>query len=96
MDLGALLAMIVTQGINTVEDNSLDLATAGTGGLNLKSFKDAAIEKALSEIGAELHAQYMLAYRPTGTDPAGYHEIKVEVSRRGLKVRSRPGYYITP
>ncbi|HEV8384487.1 MAG TPA: VWA domain-containing protein [Candidatus Acidoferrales bacterium] len=96
MDLGALLAMIVTQGINTVEDSSLDLATAGTGGLNLKSFKDAAIEKALSEIGAELHAQYMLAYRPTGTDPAGYHEIKVEVSRRGLRVRSRPGYYITP
>jgi VWFA-related protein len=96
LDLGALLAWLVTQGANAVGDNSLDLATAGTGGMNVATLKDSSIDKAISEIGAELHAQYTLAYRPTGTEPAGYHEIKVQVARSGLKVRSRPGYYITP
>jgi hypothetical protein len=96
MDLMNLLVWLVSNAANTVGDSSLDLATAGTGGRNVPSFKDASIEKAISEIGGELHAQYTLSYRPTGTDPAGYHEIKVEVSRRGLNVRSRPGYYITP
>jgi hypothetical protein len=37
----------------------------------------------------------VLSYRPTNTDAGGYHEIKVElVDRKGLKVRSRPGYYL--
>ncbi len=96
MDLMNLLVWLVSNAANAAGDSSLDLATAGTGGLNVTSFKDSSIENAISKIGAELHAQYTLAYRPTGTDPAGYHEIKVEVSRRGLNVRSRPGYYITP
>jgi len=29
-----------------------------------------------------------------GTNPAGFHEIKITVDRPGLKVRSRPGYYL--
>jgi hypothetical protein len=37
-----------------------------------------------------------LTYRPTGTDPVGYHEIKVQVRRPGLTVRARPGYYLAP
>jgi hypothetical protein len=31
---------------------------------------------------------------PSGTNEAGYHEIKVTVKKEGLKVRARPGYYI--
>jgi VWFA-related protein len=96
LDLMSLLILLVTRAANAVGDNALDLATMGTGGLNVATFKDASIENAISKIGAELHAQYTLTYRPTGTDPAGYHEIKVAVARRGVTVRSRPGYYIAP
>ena len=96
MDLMKLLVLLVSRAANAVGDNALDLAAMGTGGLNVATFKDEAIETAISKIGAELHAQYTLTYRPTGTEPAGYHEIKVAVSRRGLTVRSRPGYYIAP
>jgi len=96
IDYMALLIWLVSQAGNAVGANSLDLATLGTGGLNVATLKDASIETALSKIGAELHAQYTLTYRPTGTDPVGYHEIKVEVARRGVTVRSRPGYYVTP
>jgi VWFA-related protein len=95
-DLMGLLVWLVTRGVNTVSDNALDLATLGTGGFNVSTFKDASIETAISKIGAELHAQYTLTYRPTGADPTGYHTIKVQVARRGVTVRSRPGYYIAP
>jgi VWFA-related protein len=96
MDLMNLLILLVTRAANAVGDNALDLATMGTGGLNVGTFKDASIENAISAIGAELHAQYTLTYRPTGTDPAGYHEIKVDVARKGVTVRSRPGYFVAP
>ncbi len=96
LDLMSLLIWLVQSAANTVGDNALDLATMGTGGLNVGTFKDASIENAISAIGAELHAQYTLTYRPTGTDPAGYHEIKVDVARKGVTVRSRPGYFVAP
>jgi VWFA-related protein len=96
LDLMNLLIWLVTRAANLVGDNALDLATMGTGGLNVGTFKDASIENAISAIGAELHAQYTLSYRPTGTDPAGYHEIKVDVARKGVTVRSRPGYFVAP
>jgi VWFA-related protein len=96
LDLMSLLIWLVTRAANLVGDNALDLATMGTGGLNVGTFKDASIENAISTIGAELHAQYTLSYRPTGTDPAGYHEIKVAVARPGVTVRSRPGYFVAP
>jgi hypothetical protein len=72
------------------------VATTATGGEHLSTFKDRSIEKAMDQIGGELHAQYSISFSPAGTDPTGYHEIKVEVSRPGLKVRARPGYYLPP
>jgi VWFA-related protein len=95
-DLFALIAWIVSRALDATGENSLELATAGTGGMHVATFKDASIEQAISKIGAELHAQYTLTYRPTGTDPTGYHDIKVQVSDPKLDVRARPGYYVAP
>ncbi|HYL11125.1 MAG TPA: VWA domain-containing protein [Candidatus Acidoferrales bacterium] len=81
---------------NEVKDHALEVATTATGGAHLSTFKDRSIEKAMDQIGGELHAQYTISFSPAGTDPTGYHEIKVEVSRPGLKVRARPGYYLPP
>jgi hypothetical protein len=72
------------------------VACTATGGAHLPTYKDRSIEKAIDEIGGELHSQYTVSYAPTGTDAIGYHEIKVDVDRRNLKVRTRPGYYIAP
>jgi VWFA-related protein len=96
IDLLALVAWMVQRAANAVGQNSLELATVATGGMHLATFRDRSIEKAVDQIGGELHAQYSLSYRPAGTDPIGYHEIKVQVGRPGLKVRARPGYYIAP
>jgi VWFA-related protein len=79
-----------------LKGNPLELATAGTGGLHLATYKDRSIEKAIDEIGGELHSQYSVSYTPTGTDATGYHEIKVTVNSKALKIRARPGYYIAP
>jgi VWFA-related protein len=76
--------------------NPLEVATAGTGGAHLATFKDRSVEKAIDEIGGELHSQYSVSYIPTGTNDMGYHEIKVTVAKNGLKVRARPGYYVAP
>ena len=94
------LLQAVIWAIQHVKDNvtahPLALAATATGGAHLSTFKDRSIEKALDEIGGELHSQYSISYAPSGTDQTGYHEIKVRVDRNGLKVRARPGYYIAP
>jgi VWFA-related protein len=79
-----------------INGNPLEVATAGTGGAHLATFKDRSVEKAIDEIGGELHSQYSVSYTPTGTNDMGYHEIKVTLAKNGLKVRARPGYYVAP
>jgi VWFA-related protein len=79
---------------NKITDHALELAATATGGEHVAAFKNRSIEKAIDEIGGELHAQYSLSYVPSGTNQAGYHDIKVTVKKEGLKVRARPGYYL--
>jgi VWFA-related protein len=79
-----------------VKDRPLEVATTATGGAYLSTFKDRSIEKAIDEIGGELHAQYTISYTPTDGRDLGYHEIKVQLVRKDLKVRARPGYYVAP
>ncbi len=96
IDLMPLVIWLVKTGKNAVGPNSLAIASKATGGLHVNVKRDGAIQKAMDEIGGELHAQYTLAYRPSGEDLTGYHEIKVVVDRPGVDVRTRPGYYIPP
>ena len=96
IDVMALAIWVVQHAEAAVKERPLEVATAATGGLYKSTVKDASIEKAIDEIGGELHAQYTISYRPSGTDSGGYHEIRVQVvDRRGLTVRSRPGYYLS-
>jgi len=95
-DLMALAIWLLKTGKNAVGPNSLAIASKSTGGLHLSVKKDGSIEKAVDEIGGEIHAQYTLGYRPSGDEPSGYHEIKITVDRPNVSVRTRPGYYLTP
>src|ERR1700730_8186379 len=96
MNLLALAEWLVKTGRNALGPNSLAVASRATGGLHLNAIKDRSIERAIDEIGGELHAQYTLAYRPPGEESPGYYQIKVEVDRPGVSVRTRPGYYLAP
>jgi VWFA-related protein len=97
IDLMALAVWAVQHIHDQVRDHALEVAAAATGGAHLSTFKDRSIENAIDEIGGELHSQYTISYTPTGSDAAGYHEIKVSVLRndaKNLKVRARPGYFL--
>ena len=104
-DLGQAIIWAVKHGKDKVKGNPLELAAAGTGGEHLAAFKDRTIEKAIDQIGGELHAQYSVSYAPTGTNENGYHEIKVTLAKsatkgekgsKDWKIRNRPGYYVGP
>jgi VWFA-related protein len=97
IDIKAAAVWAVQHVHNQIKDHALEIAATATGGVHLPTFKDRSIEKAIDEIGGELHSQYTISYTPTGTDASGYHEIKVNVIRndaKNLKVRARPGYYL--
>ena len=97
IDILAAAVWAVQHVHNQIKDHALEVAAAATGGAHLSTFKDRSIEKAIDEIGGELHSQYTISYTPTGADAPGYHEIKVNVVRndaKNLKVRARPGYYL--
>ena len=97
IDLMAAAVWIVQHIHDQVKDHALEVAATATGGAHLSTFKDRSIEKAIDEIGGELHSQYNVSYTPTGPDTPGYHEMKVSIvhnDARNLKVRARPGYYL--
>jgi VWFA-related protein len=97
VDLMALAVWAVSHIADKVSAHALEIAAVATGGAHFAAFKDRTIEKAIDEIGGELHTQYTLGYSPTDTSAAGYHEIKVSLldpKYKNLKLRSRPGYYV--
>jgi hypothetical protein len=97
MNLAAPAVWVVKHASAPLRDHPIEIAAAATGGLYQSTFRDSSIEPVIDKIGGELHAQYVLSYRLTGTETGGYHEIRVEVlDRRGLTIRSRPGYYLLP
>jgi VWFA-related protein len=96
VDLLGLAVWAVQHADNKVKDHAMEVACIATGGAHLSTYKDRSIENAIDEIGGELHSQYTVSYAPTDTNAFGYHEIKVDVDRKNLKVRARPGYYLAP
>jgi VWFA-related protein len=98
-DLTQAIVWAVQHVKDKIKGNPLELAATGTGGEHLATFKDRSLERAIDEIGGELHSQYSVSYAPSGTNDAGYHEIKVAIGKTGSsgwKIRSRPGYYVGP
>ena len=93
-DLATPAIWLVTRGTNEIKNHQLELAAAATGGVHYRAIRDRAVRSALDRIGSELHAQYVLSYRPSSEQTAGFHEIKVTVTRPDVTVRTRPGYFL--
>ena len=92
----SLAIWVVQHASSVVKSHSLEVASEATGGLHLNTMKDLSIQKAMDQIGGELHAQYTLSYRPATDAASGFHQITVTVDRSGVRLRTRPGYYLPP
>ncbi len=66
------------------------LLADGTGGFEVRNTND--ILAGLVKIGREQNQYYLLGYTPPPSEEESCHKLKVEVSRGGAKVRSRPSY----
>jgi VWFA-related protein len=81
-------------------DNPVEVFTEYTGGREHSFITQRDLERAITNIGQELHSQYLISYSPNNKMEAGFHDIKVELLdrtgrlRRDLKVRYRPGYWM--
>ena len=63
------------------------LENAHAGGRDL-------VDEAAAEVANELKQQYTLGYRPTNKRQDGtFHQIKVELTDKSLRVRTKGGYY---
>ena len=75
-------------------DNPVEIFTRYSGGKERGFSSHRDLEKAMAEIGRELHNQYIISYSPSNKDEGGFHNIRVQVSRPGLDVRTRDGYWL--
>lgn len=65
-----------------------------TGGQAFFIGNQAELDRIYAEIDRELRTQYLLAYTSNSDKPAGeLRKIRVEVDRKGVKVRTISGYY---
>lgn len=78
------------------KDNPVEAFTKGTGGTEYGFVRQRGLEEAIQKIGAELHSQYMVTYRPNNKDEGGFHEIKVVIANAPevKKTQTRPGYWL--
>jgi VWFA-related protein len=74
--------------------NPLEVYSKFTGGREYSFMSQRGLESAVSDIGEELHSQYLLTYSPNNQEDAGFHEIEVQINKPDLKVRTRNGYWL--
>lgn len=77
------------------KSNPVEVFTKGTGGREYGFTTQRGLEDAITDIGREVHSQYLISYAPNNKEEGGFHEIRVQVTgRRDVKVRTRPGYWL--
>ncbi|MBP7865925.1 MAG: VWA domain-containing protein [Acidobacteria bacterium] len=97
---GAIVFAISTnrtgQTANAAEggDSTLEKFASATGGKVYYPTRIEEVGLAFREIDQELRSQYSLSYKSSNAKRDGkFHEIKVTVKPKGMKVRHRKGYY---
>jgi hypothetical protein len=78
---------------STLASSLLEYYAGYTGGVFYSHGSKKAVQDQLNRIASEIHSQYELAYVPDTLGQAGFHRIQVQVRRRGVRVRTRAGYF---
>jgi Ca-activated chloride channel family protein len=74
------------------QSSSLQELSDATGGSVLRVSSAADLRGSFQSILQEFRSRYILSYTPEGVAPGGFHRLEVRVKRRGVTVKSRPGY----
>jgi VWFA-related protein len=75
-------------------DKVLERIAEATGGRAFRPFQLTDVANAFSQIQDDLRSQYELSYHPPNfTHDGRYRTIAISAVKKGLKVRSRTGYY---
>jgi Ca-activated chloride channel family protein len=70
--------------------------TQFTGGALFKVESTRDLGAVFLNILEEFRQRYLLTYSPSGALSAGWHQLEVRVKRRSLKIKARPGYFVSP
>ncbi len=75
-------------------DKILERIADATGGRTFRPFQLNDVANAFAQIQDDLRSQYALSYRPADFKHDGrYRTIEIMAEHKGLKIRSRHGYY---
>jgi VWFA-related protein len=74
----------------------LDSIARTTGGRVFELNPSDRIETLFARIIEEFRQRYVLTYTPRGVAGTGWHRLEVRVTRRGVALRVRPGYFVPP
>ncbi|HTV54306.1 MAG TPA: VWA domain-containing protein [Terriglobia bacterium] len=88
-----LVALALGVGRAVLSKNVLQQYAAFTGGVAYTHWKKQSLQDQLQQIALDINSQYVLAYVPSTLKQNGFHRIQVEVAPRGLRVRTRVGYF---
>ncbi|MGH9645125.1 MAG: VWA domain-containing protein [Terriglobales bacterium] len=81
-------------GMKGAGDKTLERIADATGGRAFFPFQMREVSDAFSSIQEELRSQYAVAYKPENFIADGrYRTIEIQAPGKGLKVRTRKGYY---
>ncbi|MCP4205130.1 MAG: VWA domain-containing protein, partial [bacterium] len=84
--------------LNTARDFNLEAPLVEmaerTGGAALINSNN--VREALDQVGRDFEMFYSLGYASPGGGDGSYHDIKVKIKHKGLKVRNRSGYVDKP
>lgn len=81
---------------SALASNLLEFYAGYTGGVFYSHWSNKTLQPEVSKIASEINSQYDLAYVPDTLSQTGFHRIEVQVQRRGVKVRTRAGYFYQP
>ena len=75
------------------KDKTTEKLALATGGAEYPFTKLAGLEKAIQNLGEEIHSQYVISFIPKEPQP-GYHTLTVQVQPgTNFRIRTRPGYW---